>query len=93
MDDQETGVLLCCTAMYRFEDLHTNFLKVNKRSKSVKTVKNLYEGAIHSVLVTLLKTQFSHKSFSWILNGESKELRILERNFLKILFYRNNCGV
>ena len=73
LDDQETGVLLCFIAMYRFEDLQTNFLKVNRRSNYEKTVKNLYEGDIHSVLVTLLKTEFSHKRFSWILNGESKE--------------------
>ena len=69
LDDQETGVL----AMYRFEDLQTNFLKVNRRSNYEKTVKNLYEGDTHSVLVTLLKTEFSHNRFLWILNGESKE--------------------
>ena len=38
-----------------------------------KTVKNLYERDIHSVLLALLKTLFSHKHFSWILNEENKE--------------------
>ena len=78
IDDQETGVLLSCITMHRFEDLNTYFLKVNKRSNYEKTVKNLYEGDIHTVLVTLLKTQLSHKRFSWILNGESKEQCIFE---------------
>ena len=63
--------MLYCHA--RFEDLLTNFLKVNKRTNYEKTVENICEGDIHSVLVTLLKTQFNHKRFSWILNGESKE--------------------
>ena len=49
-------------------------------------MKNLYEGDFHSGLVTLLKTQFTHKRFSRISNGENKEQRILERNFLKVLF-------
>ena len=59
----------------------------------MEKLKNLYEGDIHSVLLTLLKTQFGRKRFSWILNGESKEWCNLERNFLKILLYLNSCGV
>ena len=67
----------------------------NKRSNYKKTVKNPYEGDIHSVLITLLKTQFrfSHKGFSWISNGGKNEQLILGRNFLKILFDLNSCGV
>ena len=63
--------MLYCHA--RFEDLLPNFLKINKRSNYEKTVENLYGGDIHSMLVTLLKTEFNHKRFSWMLNGESKE--------------------
>ena len=57
-----------------------------------KLKKNPYGGNIHSVLVTLLKTQFSHKCFSRISNGENKKRLILGRNLLKTLFYLNSCG-